>query len=101
MKLITVEDLREGNVIASDVLLEDYTVVLSKGTVIKGPYIEKLREMGIFTVYIEEPQDQEKAPAAPKPAAPKPTAPAPQKPAAPAQPPPEPKAPSPKKTAAT
>ena len=55
MKLVTVEDLREGDIIASDVLLEDYTVVLSKGTVIKSPYIDKLREMEIFTVYIEEP----------------------------------------------
>ena len=45
MKLVTVEDLREGDIIANDVLLEDYTVVLSKGTVIKAPYIDKLREI--------------------------------------------------------
>lgn len=64
MKLVTVEDLREGDVIANDVLLEDYTVVLSKGTVIKTPYIDKLREMGIFTVYVEEPQEESQAPAA-------------------------------------
>lgn len=67
MKLITVEDLREGDVIASDVLLEDYTVVLSKGTVIKAPYIDKLREMGIFTVYIEETQENEPSAKAPAP----------------------------------
>lgn len=66
MKLVTVEDLREGDVIASDVLLEDYTVVLSKGTVIKAPYIEKLREMNIFTVYIEEAEGAAKAPAVPR-----------------------------------
>lgn len=54
MRLVTVEDLKEGDVLANDVLLEDYTVVLGKGTVIKEPYIEKLREIGIFTVYIEE-----------------------------------------------
>lgn len=54
MKLVTVEDLREGDIIANDVLLDDYTVVLSKGTVIKTPYIEKLRELQVFTVYIEE-----------------------------------------------
>lgn len=65
MKLITVEDLREGDVIANDVLLEDYTVVLSKGTVIKAPYIDKLREMGIFTVYIEEQQEAEPSAKAP------------------------------------
>jgi len=81
MKLVTVEDLREGDIIASDVLLEDYTVVLSKGTVIKAPYIEKLREMDIFTVYIEE--QTANAPAPQKPAQQTPTAkpskPAPQK----------------------
>lgn len=54
MKLVTVEDLNEGDIIASDVLLEDYTVVLSKGTVIRAAYIDKLRELDIFTVYIEE-----------------------------------------------
>lgn len=64
MKLVTIDDLREGDIIASDVMLEDYTVVLSKGTVIKSPYIDKLREMEIFTVYIEEPQENTKAPAA-------------------------------------
>lgn len=68
MKLVTTEDLREGDVIASDVMLEDYTVVLSKGTVIKAPYIEKLREMEIFTVYIEEPQEKAKAQVPQKPA---------------------------------
>ena len=113
MKLVTVEDLREGDVIANDVLLEDYTVVLSKGTVIKAPYIDKLREMGIFTVYIEEGQGGAKAPAPQKPAsktlatpAPKtpvtPVTPTPQKPAAQAartavpKAPVQPKAPVPK-----
>lgn len=78
MKLVTVEDLREGDIIASDVLLEDYTVVLSKGTVIKSPYIDKLREMEIFTVYIEEPQEKPKAPVAQAPQKSAPAAPAPQ-----------------------
>lgn len=67
MKLVTVEDLREGDIIASDVLLEDYTVVLSKGTVIKTQYIDKLRELEIFTVYIEEPQEKEEVKTQPKP----------------------------------
>lgn len=62
MRLITVEDLKDGDVLANDVLLEDYTVVLGKGTVIKQPYIEKLRELDIFTVYVEEPQEEEEAP---------------------------------------
>jgi HD-GYP domain-containing protein (c-di-GMP phosphodiesterase class II) len=54
MKLVTVEDLKDGDVIASDVLLEDYTVVITKGTIIKEQYINKLRELGIFTVYIQD-----------------------------------------------
>lgn len=54
MKLITVEDLKEGDVLAKDVLLEDYTVLLGKGTEIKDSYIEKLRELSIVTVYIED-----------------------------------------------
>ena len=68
MRLVTVEDLKDGDVLANDVLLEDYTVVLGKGTVIKEPYIEKLREMSIFTVYIEdepaksEPKEEPKTP---------------------------------------
>ena len=53
MKLITIEDLKEGDVIAKDVLLEDYTVLLGKGTVIKESYIDKLRQHAIVTVYIE------------------------------------------------
>ena len=98
MKLVTVEDLREGDIIASDVLLEDYTVVLSKGTVIKSPYIDKLREMEIFTVYIEEPQEKPKAPAAKAPQKPAPAAPAPQKPVAQGVKPTAPKAPAQPKT---
>lgn len=57
MKLITVEDLKEGDVLANDVLLDDYTVVIAKGTVIKKQYIDKLRELDIFTVYIEDNDD--------------------------------------------
>lgn len=75
MKLVTVEDLKDGDIIANDVMLEDYTVVLTKGTVIKAAYIEKLRELDIFTVYIEDAQSLSETPAqeAPKPK-PKPAA---------------------------
>ncbi len=54
MKLVTVEDLKEGDILANDVLLDDYTVVIAKGTEIKNQYINKLRELEIFTVYIED-----------------------------------------------
>lgn len=58
MKLITIEDLKEGDIIAKDVLLEDYTVLLGKGTVIKESYIDKLRQHAIVTVYIEEKKEE-------------------------------------------
>ena len=44
MRLVTLDNLKEGDIIANDVMLEDYTVVLGKGTVIKESYVEKLRE---------------------------------------------------------
>ena len=47
MKLVTVEDLKVGDILAKDVLLEDFTVLLSKGTVIKEEYINKLRDLSI------------------------------------------------------
>lgn len=59
MRLVAVEDLKNGDVIANDVLLEDYTVVVGKGTVIKDQYIEKLRELEIYTVYIEDEPEAE------------------------------------------
>lgn len=101
MKLVTVEDLKDGDIIANDVLLEDYTVVLAKGTVIKAPYIDKLRELDIFTVYIEDEQELTAKPEEPKPEPPKSPkaeapkepkpskAPAPKKPVAPVSPKPE------------
>lgn len=57
MKLVIVDDLREGEILARDVLLEDYTVLLGKGTEIKKEYIQKLRDMSILTVYVEEPEE--------------------------------------------
>ena len=59
MKLITVEDLKVGDVLAKDVLLQDYTVLLGKGTEIKEAYIDKLRDLSIVTVYIEENMEEE------------------------------------------
>lgn len=58
MKLITVEDLKEGDILAKDVYLEDYTVLLGAGTVIRDSYIEKLRELSIVTVYVEDTKEQ-------------------------------------------
>ncbi len=69
MKLVTIDNLKEGDVLASDVLLEDYTVVLGKGTVIKEQFITKLRELEVFTVYIEETAEPSATPEKPTPPA--------------------------------
>lgn len=63
MRLVAVEDLKNGDVIANDVLLDDYTVVVGKGTVIKDQYIEKLRELEIYTIYIEDEEEAQAPPA--------------------------------------
>ncbi len=61
MRLVTVEDIKAGDILAKDVLLEDYTILLGKGTELKEAYIEKLRDLNIVTVYIEEPKKEEEA----------------------------------------
>ncbi|MBE5876985.1 MAG: HD domain-containing protein [Lachnospiraceae bacterium] len=61
MRLVTVEDIKAGDILAKDVLLEDYTILLGKGTELKEAYIEKLRDLNIVTVYIEEPKEEEEA----------------------------------------
>lgn len=61
MRLVTVEDVKAGDILAKDVLLEDYTILLGKGTELKEAYIEKLRDLNIVTVYIEEPKEEEEA----------------------------------------
>lgn len=54
MKLVTVDSLKEGDILARDVMQEDYTVLLTKGTEIKEEYIQKLQDLSIVTVYIED-----------------------------------------------
>ncbi len=59
MRLVTVEDIKAGDILAKDVLLEDYTILLGKGTELKDAYIEKLRDLNIVTVYIEDTKEDE------------------------------------------
>lgn len=54
MKLVTVDNLKDGDVLARDVMLEDYTILLTKGTIIKDEFIKKLQDLSIVTVYIED-----------------------------------------------
>ena len=54
MKIVEVENLRGDEVLANPILTDDYQVLMGKGTRIKKEYIEKLKELDISEVYIEE-----------------------------------------------
>ena len=54
MKLVEIDELQGGEILAKQILTNDYQVLLGKGTVVKVEYIEKLRELDIQSVYIKE-----------------------------------------------
>lgn len=54
MKLVEIDELQGGEILAKQILTNDYQVLLGKGTVIKKDYIEKLKELDILSVYVEE-----------------------------------------------
>lgn len=54
MKLVNVNDLQGGEMLACPILTEDDQVLIGKGTVIKESYIEKFIELGIREVEIED-----------------------------------------------
>lgn len=54
MKLCKLDDLRGNETVARAVYTKDFTILLSEGTKLKPDYIEKLREMEIKEIYVEE-----------------------------------------------
>lgn len=54
MKLVEIDELQGGEILAKQILTNDYQVLLGKGTVVKKEYIEKLRELDIQSVYIQD-----------------------------------------------
>ena len=54
MKLISVDNLKENDIIANSVMTDDFQILLNKGTILKAEYIDKLKELGIREVYIED-----------------------------------------------
>lgn len=54
VKLVEIDQLQGGEILAKQILTNDYQVLLGKGTVIKIEYIQKLKELDILSVYIEE-----------------------------------------------
>ncbi len=54
MKLRKVEDLKGTEILAKDAMTLEYKILLSAGTLLKPEYIEKLKELNVRDVYIEE-----------------------------------------------
>lgn len=54
MKLCNVDELTGNETLAKDVFSMEYKILLSKGTVLKQEYIEKLKDLDIRQVYIKE-----------------------------------------------
>ncbi len=46
------DELLPNEILARDIFTDDYRVILTKGSVLKSEYIEKLRELGIEKVYV-------------------------------------------------
>lgn len=54
LKLTDVSRLKENSIVAEPVMTDDFQILLSKGTILKSEYIDKLKELGIREVYIED-----------------------------------------------
>ncbi len=54
MRLCAVNDIRENDILAKDVMADNYNVFLYKNTILNKKYIEKLQNLNIEYVYIKD-----------------------------------------------
>ncbi len=55
MKRVDVRKLSGGEILARDLYTLNYgTILMPKGTVLKKEYIDRLKLLGIYTVYIKD-----------------------------------------------
>ncbi|MBQ5850597.1 MAG: hypothetical protein IIW54_07280, partial [Lachnospiraceae bacterium] len=54
MRLCAVNDIQENDVLAKDVMADEYNVFLYKNTILKKKYIEKLKRLNVEHVYIKD-----------------------------------------------
>lgn len=54
MREVSVERINDGDVLAKEIYTSYGKILLGKGVVLKRPYIERLKEMGIYSIYIED-----------------------------------------------
>ena len=50
-----VEELQGNEVLSKPLMTWDYQIILPAGAIIRPDYIEKLKELGVFDVWIQEP----------------------------------------------
>ncbi len=54
MRLCSINEIKEDDVLARDVMADDYNVFLYKNTILSKKYIEKLKKLNIPYVYIKD-----------------------------------------------
>ena len=54
MRLCSINEIKEEDVLARDVMADDYNVFLYKNTILSKKYIEKLKKLNIPYVYIKD-----------------------------------------------
>lgn len=54
MVLKGLKELKGDEILGKEIITEDFRVLLARGTVLKKEYIEKLREIGLTQVYVQE-----------------------------------------------
>lgn len=54
MKLCSINDLKENDILAKDVMADGYNVLLYKNTILSKKYIKKLQELKLSYVYIQD-----------------------------------------------
>ena len=59
MKVCSIDEIKEYDVLARDIMADNYNVFLYKNTILSRKYIDKLKQMGIKTVYIKDNIPQE------------------------------------------
>ena len=59
MKLCPIYEIKENDILARDVMTDDYNVLLYKNTILNKKYIEKLKTLGIPYIYIQDNIPQE------------------------------------------
>lgn len=57
MKIVKVDDLKGGEILAKPILTNEYRILLSEEVVLRPEYINKIKELGITDVYIKD-EDQ-------------------------------------------